>query len=1271
LFSDDPRAAAYNPAAAADRELPAFGSSAFLALPSGAGSGAGGGASVFSSFPTAAGTIHLLADGTYSPDSLGGYRAPAGFSVSAGISKAAFEGSSLGAAFGAVSASGDQAVAGFYGSLGVQTEFPSFGPKGTTLSAAVLGLGPSLSPWDGYAPVVSWTPILAASVRLSETRRFSLSAAGMVASRGFSDLLCSIGASFGFGELALDAGWLFSLAESGEYYSGGAGSYAPRLLPALSIRYDSSSRMRAGDYGAAFGVSARPLSSDASAVEASVLFSRGSKDIEGPAVSIGPIAGNAFSAKTVAELLIPVSAADPSGIGAWEIAMYGETGVSYFKTGDDAAASLPSGWLGRLFSLRRGVKAPTQLRVPIAGLPDGMYRLRLWSRDLRGNESRPAVLQFTMDSTAPRGEASLGQAAPIFTPNGDGSGDSLAVNQSGSVESLWTGFFIDAVGRRVREFRWTDSAPLPFVWDGKDDTGRAVPDGVYSYSLEAADVAGNKTSVLVPGIVVDTIPTPLRLGLDETALSPDRDGSFDTVRLSIVAPVKRGIVDWTIDLVSNQNTVFRAWKGSTARLDVLPGSILFDGRSIDGDTIPDGSYRFRATLRYANGNAPVAVSEPFVVDTKRPEGRVRASSSLWSIGRSGAQVFYHDLSRNAQWRGVVTSSDGTEIRGLTILRGGEGDVEWNGLDESGVPVPDGLYRYHAEGRSATGIPGKTASASFRIESGGAAVALLADRTVFSPNVARSVVRILPRLERRERAISYSLEIRPASGGVPVKQYSGVSVPPSSFIWDGRDEADRIPPDDEYAAVLSVKFENGGESVSDPVRFSLDGTPPAAMVSASSALFSPNGDGALDAISISQSAATDESWLGEILDAEGRTVFFREFDGALPASIVWDGKTAHGDLAPDGEYRYRLSAADKAGNAAAFTTDPFRLDARRPTATLSADKFAFSPNGDGFADALKLSLVPSFADGLDKVAVFIRDASGREVRSLGDGALRGEYIWDGTQTDGSPAGDGIFVAVVELRYFKGDVVRAESSEVRVDATPPRLGVVPSPLPFSPDGDGENDLLKFSLSAEDASPLAGWSLSILDPEGYPFASFAGRDVPSVPLEWDGADADGNLVEAAQDYSYEFLVRDQLGNVARSGGIIPVDVFVLRDGERLKIRISSITFAPNKASLQLDDAAQTERNRAVLDRIAAVLGKFPNYRIRVEGHAVNLSGTEREERTELQPLSLARAKAVVEALAARGIGLDRLEAVGLGGREPIVPHGDVQGRWRNRRVEFVLVR
>ena len=56
---------------------------------------------------------------------------------------------------------------------------------------------------------------------------------------------------------------------------------------------------------------------------------------------------------------------------------------------------------------------------------------------------------------------------------------------------------------------------------------------------------------------------------------------------------------------------------------------------------------------------------------------------------------------------------------------------------------------------------------------------------------------------------------------------------------------------------------------------------------------------------------------------------------------------------------------------------------------------------------------------------------------------------------------------------------------------------------------------------------------------------------------------------------------------------------------------------------------------------------------------------------PLSRARAQVLRDALIERGVDPARMTTVGHGGSRPVVPHWDLEERWKNRRVEFVLER
>lgn len=105
--------------------------------------------------------------------------------------------------------------------------------------------------------------------------------------------------------------------------------------------------------------------------------------------------------------------------------------------------------------------------------------------------------------------------------------------------------------------------------------------------------------------------------------------------------------------------------------------------------------------------------------------------------------------------------------------------------------------------------------------------------------------------------------------------------------------------------------------------------------------------------------------------------------------------------------------------------------------------------------------------------------------------------------------------------------------------------------------------------------------------------------------------------------------------------------------------------------EDDARARQNERVITAVAEILRRFPEYTVIVEGHAVNISGTEREQREELIPLSRDRAEAVRDALIDEGVPAGMLRFRGRGGDVPIVDHSDEAMRWKNRRVDFILER
>jgi flagellar hook assembly protein FlgD len=82
----------------------------------------------------------------------------------------------------------------------------------------------------------------------------------------------------------------------------------------------------------------------------------------------------------------------------------------------------------------------------------------------------------------------------------------------------------DSDGTPVRSLRWTGTLDS-FEWDGTDDSGNRLPDGDYRYQVSGTDLAGNTTALSIPGLRIDTAPTPGYLTAAEGFIKAGENGS--------------------------------------------------------------------------------------------------------------------------------------------------------------------------------------------------------------------------------------------------------------------------------------------------------------------------------------------------------------------------------------------------------------------------------------------------------------------------------------------------------------------------------------------------------------------------------------------------------------------------------------------------------------------------------------------------------------------------------------------------------------------------
>ena len=248
---------------------------------------------------------------------------------------------------------------------------------------------------------------------------------------------------------------------------------------------------------------------------------------------------------------------------------------------------------------------------------------------------------------------------PTFSPNGDGSADSIgfgySTNEAGYVDLTVT----DAGGATVGRFSSRASiGPGRVSWDGLDDAGAVVGDGVYTVRLAPRDYAGNVGAGRDTTVAVYKALS--HVASAKTVFYPqDLDKYARTARftfdLSAAATISGVIRNQSGDVVL---TMFDA-------LPMTAGSHLFDwdGRLTDGSMAPRGTYT--AAISATDGVLSATGLTPVVADGFR----ITLNDS--TPGRGQTIVLYATSPEPLKTLPrVKVSQSGTSAFSLTMTRTG-------------------------------------------------------------------------------------------------------------------------------------------------------------------------------------------------------------------------------------------------------------------------------------------------------------------------------------------------------------------------------------------------------------------------------------------------------------------------------------------------------------------------------------------------------------------------------------------------------------------------
>lgn len=900
--------------------------------------------------------------------------------------------------------------------------------------------------------------------------------------------------------------------------------------------------------------------------------------------------------------------------------------------------------------------------------PEGNYKAALSVEFENGNLVTTRTGELVLDTVVPEALVTLKEKFHIFSPNGDGKKDAVSFDQKTSKEAIWTGSLVNDKGEVVRSFNWKDNAPLSFSWDGKDKDNMLLPDGDYIYQLTSVDSAGNRGVSEKIAVVIDTENAEVFVSTSERAFSPNGDGAKDSVLFVPNLKKTDGIDSVEYRVLGSENQVIK----SIVKTDGFTEPVLWDGTGAGGRT-SDGVYNVELVVNYKRGDSPLAGTS-VILDTQAPEALVSADNMVFSPNgdnRKDLVVFTTDTSDEAFWTASVTDKNGKVIKSSEWEGTPDSSWSWDGRNGDINVIENGDYVYQLTAEDEAGNRYESSKMVITLDISSSNVLLSSDLEAFSPNKdgIKDSMTFTSRVETTSPIESYTLDIVNRAGET-VKTFTG-KRDPGKITWDGLNNEGQRASDDVYKAKMTLVTINGNSPQSQTGDFLLDTEYPSLTLQAENTLFSPDGDTLKDSVIFHQKGEGEELYTGEIYDEKGTLVRQWHWNGTLN-SVSWDGKDKSGNVMPDGSYSYKLFSTDAAGNTTVKNVAQMVVDTRPTVVYITVKKTAFAPDLVQEHGPQSFGLIVNEKEGIESWSVAIRDDEGTLYKTLTGGETVPKNVeWDGKDEEGRFV-DADLKAELNVVYARGNSPRYSTKTFTADSQKPLVKVGINPVPFSPDDDYLDDELTISMGVKDASEIEEWKLEVKDPRNNTFITFEGVGKPGREIIWDGKSNKGELVQAAEDYPFVMTVKDAVGHTGTFEGEIPVDIMVIKDGDRLKIKISSIIFEPNSAELSLS-GEKGESNNKILKRLAEILGKYSSYKIIVEGHANNIYGDEitGKQRESLKDFSKKRAEAVVDALTDNGVSAGRMSVVGVGGDDPVVSFLDYNNTWKNRRVEFILVK
>lgn len=541
-------------------------------------------------------------------------------------------------------------------------------------------------------------------------------------------------------------------------------------------------------------------------------------------------------------------------------------------------------------------------------------------------------------------------------------------------------------------------------WDGTNQDGDTVSDGVYNVKLWVVDSSKNRKDIDVDDFIVD-VRKPEAIVVKPSVLifSPNGDDSMDNFEISHTQATEEALWEAAV-LDSSGNTVKSfSWNNGT------PGKAVWDGLDDSGKPVLSGIYSYSLSSKDEAGNeSDSIVLEGIILDLTFTPVAVLIDNPAISPDGDGikdSMTVYLDVDEKEGiefWEWQIRNENSTVY--WQVSGDGEvpGEVYFDGTDSEGNPVPEGNYNfiykvYYENGNKPTLLE------PFVIDVSAPEISVSITNPIFSPNGDGLKDQVEIRFKSNEK-VTWEGSILDNRGGEIVT--TGSNQTTSLIVWDGTN-MDGSPVSNGSYSVLAVFTDDAGNSTQiDPSSLNVNRDSVSLSLRTAKG-FSPDSDGGSDDLLIFVDASLYDnldSWQLDVLDINGNIIKnIRGFE-ILPTELFWDG-TVDGDdgeimVAEEGSYRVKLSANYQKGDSAETVSDIFVLDITPPQIFIDVAANPFSVTDEGVEGEVYVTLNVLDNTEINHWSMDVLNSYGDILRTYsGEGNPSGDIIWNSAEANG--------------------------------------------------------------------------------------------------------------------------------------------------------------------------------------------------------------------------------------------------------------------------------